>query len=135
MIFGEVPYQSKTIDDLLFDITNVGVVIDPEKNQLSQNMVNLIQSLLNPNPKSRISHDELFKIVLEDPNYLEHFLINSSQIQREIHGNPHINSYSNLNVKKSENSVLEKFIQDMKKERYKYTFLINLAKQTLNQKE
>lgn len=127
MIFGEVPYQSKTIDDLLYDINNVGVAISPEV-KISQNLVQLIHSLLEPNPAARITHEDLFNIVLEDKNFLEKFLEKGAEIIKTAQDN---NNNPNINP---EVSVLDEFLAEVVKDRHMYTFLVSLAKKTLKHK-
>jgi len=72
MIYGCVPYHSKTIDNLLYDISNVGPSfnqISPLTNQkveVPEQLKDLIKSLLNPVTEERISHLNLFSTVLDD---------------------------------------------------------------------
>ena len=89
MVYGKVPYQSKTIDDLLFDICEIGpsfTHFHPLTNQLievPEKLKDLIKFLLNAKSEERISHTTLFSLVLDDPKFEKNYsgqgaLINQS---------------------------------------------------------
>lgn len=70
IIFGNVPYHCNTIEELLKLIHNVGPKFDDELVDIPIRVKNLILRLVEPNPEKRISHSELFNIVLEDETFL-----------------------------------------------------------------
>jgi hypothetical protein len=128
MIYGCVPYQSKTIDDLLYDICNIGPSfnhINPLNNQkieVPEKLKDLIKSLLNPVSDDRVNHQNLFNLVLDDPHFEKNF---SGQTESQI-------NQSSLTQKSSTiEPVIDQFISTVKYERSKYTFLTDLAKTTL----
>ncbi len=86
MVYGKVPYQSKTIDDLLFDICEIGpsfTHFSPLTNQLieiPEKLKDLIKSLLHPKSEERINHNTLFSLVLDDSNFEKNYSGLSTQI-------------------------------------------------------
>jgi serine/threonine protein kinase len=126
MIFGEVPYKSKTIDDLLYDISSVGPSFFHNGIKISENLKNLLRALLHPDPNQRIPHNDLFEIVLNDPNFVNNY---SSQNMSKIQNN----GQENRNMTSTKPN-LQTFIEEVTLKREKYSFLIQLAHQTLSYK-
>lgn len=128
MIYGCVPYQSETIDDLLYDICNIGPSfnhINPItglKIEIPEQLKELIKGLLNPDAEDRIKHITLFNKVLDEPKFEKVYSGSTESIINQ----------SNLTQKSSTiEPVIDQFITNVKYERSKYTFLVNLAKTTV----
>ena len=67
MLYGQVPYDATNVEDLLTQIYEKG----PQfyKKKISRKLEELIKSMLDPGSSSRISHSDLFDLVIDDPNY------------------------------------------------------------------
>lgn len=128
MVFGCVPYQSKTINNLLYDSCNVGPSfnhVNPNTNQqieITDKLKNLLKALLNPVTEDRINHLDLFNMVLDDLHFEKNY---SGQAESMI-------NQSNFTQKSSTiEPVIDQFITTVKYERSKYSYLIDMAKTTL----
>lgn len=70
MIYGNVPYHCNTIEELLVLIHEEGPKFDEEVVRIPKSVRNLILVLVEPNPEQRITHEELFSIVLDDKSFI-----------------------------------------------------------------
>lgn len=121
MIYGSVPYDATSIDDLLLQIKEKGPQF--HKKKISKKLETLIMSLLEANPQMRISHSSLFEVVLKDPNFPNSLLETGDSL---------LSSSLSKATRKSvgeatEDTLINDFVKDILFERSKYTFLIELA--------
>ena len=125
MLYGEVPYKSGTIVDLLYDIKNVGPNYNHPNVGLSQKLFNLLKALLQPDPELRISHEDLFSIVINSRDFVAEYSNEAEAVQEKPAGS----GYSS-DIKSREDYILDSFIKDVIYQRSKYQYLVNLANQT-----
>ncbi len=119
MLYGTVPYDADNIENLLNQIYDRG----PQfyKKKISKKIENLIRSLLEANPASRMNHNTLFEIVLKDPNFPNSLLDEPSSP---------LSTAAMARQRKSDGSdeaLISTFTKEVLFERSKYKFLIDLA--------
>ena len=74
MVCGKVPYNCNSAEELVSLIYKTGLSFDFRNSHLiPQGVKNLILRLTDPNPATRISHSELFDLVLQDPLFLSKY--------------------------------------------------------------
>lgn len=126
MIYGQVPYNAQSVKELLTQIDTIGPVFGSKKTSVK--VEQLIRGLLQSDPLKRLSHAELFDIVLQDPNYP-----NSLLDQPDI--SPAILVRDKKPSGSREEEIVNDFVREILNERAKYKFLIELATKTAQLKK
>jgi serine/threonine protein kinase len=134
MIFGTVPFKSSNVEYLVYDICNKIPSFKHENPftkkpiEVTEKLRDLILALLNPNPDDRISHSYLFSLVLDDSNFEREYNNNSPD--------SHIGQSGITNNSSAvTDSIFDSFLAQVKKERSKYSRLIEIAKQLFDYRQ
>lgn len=123
MIFGEVPYLTDSIEELIKRTESKNVKFK-ESVKISEETKNLILGLLEPNPDKRISHENLFNIVFEKKEYFNNlFTLNSNSPIKKI-----TNKIDDLEANPETETKLNIFTKKILFERNKYRYLLLLSK-------
>ena len=118
MIYGQVPYDASSVDELLEAIQNRGPLFHTKP--ISKKVETLIRSLLEPNPAKRMTHAALFDLVTRDQNYPSSLMdVTDAKLDR-------LSSFDR-NSLGSADSTVEKFLKEVLLERSKYEQLVKLA--------
>lgn len=129
-LFGTTPFKFNSTQDILYQIYNKKISFESHFAKISSGMEDLIARMLHPDPRKRITINELFRVVIDDINFE-----NSLITRRSLDPLQKIQLLQNkqlpqLKQSLGEKSTLQGFCCDVIYERNKYKFLIDLAKQT-----
>lgn len=117
MIYGSVPYDAASIDELLTQISQIGPQF--QKKKISKKVESLIRGLLDPNPATRMSHNQLFDIVLKDPNY-PLSLLDSGELSASL-------TMKSKPLQTDADTIVNNFVKGILYSRSKYKYLVELA--------
>lgn len=118
MLYGSVPYDSKSIQDLLQKIQDKGP--NYSKKRVSSKVEQLLRGLLEPNPQLRMTHAALFDTVLKDPQFPISMIESQTQVDPSSLGR----------ARKSldgPEEIISHFTRDILWQRSKYKYYIEIA--------
>ena len=131
MIFGKTPYNADSMSELIEKSYQNQLNLD-QGPEVSTQTKYLIKKLLDPYPSSRISHEELFEIVLDKRTKINN-LFTLPQNSPEAYNDDDEESSSGSN--NEDDKKLKNYLKKIIFERNKYAYLIHLAKSADNFKE